>query len=153
MDDLFASIYEFGGLLPFYSADLGDHLRGFDITCTDYVATPWYVYIGWTMIALTLIFYALMYHIIDSVHYNTKKSWWLTALAVFVINFLVAFTIVYNSVHSGQVCKSLHITSGDVMGFGLANAIVAFLLFMLVTSVPWIRGLGSNCRLTTFWKP
>jgi len=32
MKEFFASIYEWFGLFPLYSRDLGDHLRGWDIT-------------------------------------------------------------------------------------------------------------------------
>jgi hypothetical protein len=153
MNEIFSSIYEFGGLIPFYSTDLGDHLRGFDITCTGYVGTPWYAYIGWIMIGLTLLLYALMYHIIDSVHFNKKSSWWIMALLVVLINFFLAFSVSYNSVRSGDVCKSLHISFGDFIGFGFANATVAFILFLIITTIPWIRDLGTNCRVTTFWRP
>ena len=46
MNDFFASLYEFFGLAPLYSKDLGDHLRGLDITCQGYVGAPLYIYIG-----------------------------------------------------------------------------------------------------------
>jgi len=153
MNEIFASIYEFGGLIPFYSTDLGDHLRGLDITCSDYSGTPWYVTIGCIMTGVTVLAYLMMYHIIDSVHFNKKGSWWVLALFIALLNFLLASSITYNSVHYGEVCKSLHISFGDLMGFGLSNAVVSFLLFVLITSVPWFRERGINCRFTTFWRP
>jgi len=153
MNEIFSTMYEFGGLLPFYSADLGDHLRGFDETCTDYIGTPWYIFIGFTMIGLTLLTYAILYHFIDHPRYNGKRHWWITTLFLCMVNFLFAFGVAFNSVHSGHICKQLHITTGDVLGFGLANAILAFLFFVIMTSVPWIRRQSTNCKYTTFWQP
>jgi hypothetical protein len=57
MKEFFASLYEWFGLMPLYSTDMGDQLRGWDITCTDYIGTPWYVYIGWIMIIRPLHFF------------------------------------------------------------------------------------------------
>ncbi|MDN5289030.1 MAG: rane protein [Mucilaginibacter sp.] len=153
MNDFFSSMYEFGGLLPFYGTDLGDHLRGFDVTCSGYVGTPWYTYVGCMMLALTAFAYLIQYHLIDSPRYNGKGSWWMTIAVLCALNFVLAFTIALNSVHSGDVCKQLHITGGDLAGFGLASALWAFLWYVLLTSFPWIRRASTNCKYTTFWKP
>ena len=75
MKDFFASLYEWFGLMPLYSTDMGDQLRGWDITCTDYIDTPWYVNIGWLMIITTSFIYALQYHIIDSPRWKNKIHW------------------------------------------------------------------------------
>lgn len=153
MKDFFSSMYEFGGLFSLYAADLGDHLRGFDVTCSDYIATPWYTYVGCIMLALTGFVYVVQYHLIDSPRYNGKGSWWITVMVLSGLNFMIAFTIAYNSVHSGQVCKQLTITTGDLTGFGFASALWAFLTYLLMTSFPWIRRFSTNCKYTTFWKP
>ena len=153
MKDLFASLYEWFGLIPLYSTDMGDMLRGFDVTCTDYINTPWYLYIGWIMVGVTAFVYALQYHIIDSARWNKKQHWWLFALVIVLINFIAAFSISFNEMRAGDYCKDLHPTTADCLGFGLSNAIWSLFLFVLITSIPFIRKASTNCRHTTFWKP
>ena len=96
MNDFFASLYEFFGLAPLYSKDLGDHLRGLDITCQGYVGSPLYIYIGISMILVTFFTYALQYHIIDSNRYNKLYHWWITSAILIIINFFIAFSIPNN---------------------------------------------------------
>lgn len=153
MNELFSGIYEFGGILPFYSADLGEHLRGFDITCSNYIGTLWYTYVGLIMLGITMLSYALLYHVIDSPRFARRRHWWITALIICVLNFVFAFTVTLNSVHSPDHCKQLHISSGDVVGFGIDNALISLLFFIVVTSIPYIRYFSTNCKYTTFWKP
>lgn len=154
MRDFFASLYEWFGLIPFYSTDLGEHLRGYDITCTDYMGTPLYIYIGWIMIGLTVFFYFLQYHIINSPRFNKRAHWWIIALTVSLINFLIAFTWSYNYLQSADYCNQLRLFVADCVGFGISNAIWSFILFLLLTSLPIPRSFaGYNTRHTTFWKP
>ncbi|MBW2937546.1 hypothetical protein KXJ69_05480 [Aureisphaera sp. CAU 1614] len=153
MEEFFASLYEWFGLNPLYSTDMGDQLRGWDITCTDYIGTPWYVIIGWSMIGITIISYALQYHIINSPQFNKKHHWWIMALVIVLLNFLVAFLIPFNSIQSGDFCNLLYLSVSDSIGFGASNAVWSFILFILLTSFKYPRYLGINCRHTTFWKP
>ncbi|HMP22459.1 MAG TPA: hypothetical protein PKC39_15985 [Ferruginibacter sp.] len=153
MKEVFASIYEWFGLLPLYSRDFGDHLRGWDITCSDYIGTPWYNYIGWLMILVTCLFYALQYHIIDSPRWNKKRHWWIFALVMVAINYLIAFSITFNSLQAGDYCNQLNISVYDCLGFALSNASWTFIIFLLISSTPLTRRLSTNCRHTTFWKP
>jgi len=153
MLNFFASLYEWFGLMPLYSKDMGDQLRGWDITCTDYISTPWYVYIGWIMIIITVFIYALQYHIIDNSRVNKRSHWWIFALIIVFLNFIVAFTIPFNSIQAGDYCNQLNLSVSDCIGFGFSNAIWSFLIFILISTVPFIRSLSANCRHTTFWKP
>lgn len=153
MKEFFASLYEWFGLLPLYSRDMGDQLRGWDITCKDYFATPWYVYIGWIMVILTLSIYVLQYHIIDSPRRNKRKHWWMFALLIFGLNFLIAFSIPFNILQSGDFCNQLNLSISDCLGFGFSNALWSFIFFLIITSIPFIRRFSTNCRHTTFWKP
>lgn len=153
MNEFFANFYEWWGLIPFYSTDLGDHLRGFDITCSDYIGTPWYTYIGCIMLIITGFFYALQYHIIDSPRFLRRHHWWIIALIIVLLNFLIAFIIPFNSVQTGDYCNQLSINIADCIGFGISNALWSFIIFIIITSVPWIRQFSTNCRHTTFWKP
>ncbi|MDX2000887.1 MAG: hypothetical protein SFW35_00515 [Chitinophagales bacterium] len=153
MKEIFASIYEWFGIIPLYSTDMGDLLRGWDITCTDYIATPWYVYIGWIMIILTAFTYALQYHIIDSSKYNKRKHWWFFAALIVITNFLIAFSITFNIIQTGDYCTELTLSVSDSIGFGISNALWSFILLLITSTVPFIRRFSTNCRHTTFWKP
>jgi hypothetical protein len=153
MIEFFANLYEWFGLIPLYSRDMGDQLRGWDTTCTDYSATPWYVYIGWIMIILTGFIYALQYHIVDSSRWNKIKHWWIFALLIVALNFLIAFAIPFNTLQAGDFCSQLNLTVSDCIGFGISNALWSFILFIIISTIPLIRRFSTNCRHTTFWKP
>lgn len=151
--ELFASIYEWFGTIPFFSTDMGDQLRGWDITCTAYIGSPWYLYMGWTMIGSTGLIYALQYHMIDSPRWYKKQHWWIFAAILVSINFLFAFLTTFNMVRSGDYCEQLNLSYGDCLGIGFSNGIWSLILFILITSFPLFRNLSVNNRLTTFWKP
>jgi hypothetical protein len=153
MRDFFAALYEWGGLNPLYATDLGDHLRGLDGTCSDFIWTPWYVNIGWTMLFIVGIFYALQYHMVDSPRFMRRRHWWLVALIIAAFNFVIAFLFPYNSLQTGEYCTQLVFSTTDCLGFGFSNALWSFILFGIISSVPWIRSFSTNCRFTTFWKP
>jgi hypothetical protein len=153
MKEFFASLYEWFGLIPLYSRDMGDLLRGWDITCTDYIGTPLYVYIGYIMFILTGFIYTLQYHIIDSSRWNKKKHWWIFALLIVLLNFLIAFTIPFNTFATNDYCEQLNLTSSDCIGFGISNALWSFVLFILLSTIPLDKRYSTNCRHTTFWKP
>ena len=153
MTDFFASLYEWFGLVPFYSQDFGDHLRGWDITCTDYMGTPWYNYIGVIMIGVTIFGFALQYYIIDSTRFNRARSWWVFTGATVFMNFLIAFTITYNDIQAENYCNQLHIGIGDCAGFALSNLLWSFIILTTISSIPIVRKMSTNCRHTTFWKP
>lgn len=151
MIEFFASIYELFGLI--YASDLGDYLRGWNIICDDFDGTPWYNYVGLTMLITTISFYALQYHIIDNSRFKNKFHWWVIALLVVFLNFLIAFSIPFNSLQVGDYCNELNFTSADCAGFGLSNAFWSFALFVLLTSFKYPKHFSVNCRFTTFWKP
>lgn len=153
MEEFFASLYEWFGLNPLYKTNMGDYLRGWDITCSCYCETQWYVIIGWTMFAITAFSYALQYHIIDDSRFNKKQHWWVMALIIVVLNFLLAFLIPFNTVQSGDFCNELNLTVADCIGFGFSNAVWSFILFTVITSIPVFRRFSNNCSHTTFWKP
>jgi hypothetical protein len=154
MNNFFAGLFEWWGLMPLYATDLGDHLRGYDISCNDYVGTPWYSIIGVTMISITVMFFALQYNIIDSTRYNAKIHTWISALIITFLNFLIPFTITFNTLHSQNYCNELVFTVSDCLGLGISVSLWSFFLFALITSIPWLRGnFSRNCRHTTLWKP
>jgi hypothetical protein len=152
MDNVFGSLYEWWGLGPIYSIGLGDHLSGWDVTCTGYYGTNYYALCGWTLILLTALMYVIQYHIIDRSTFNKSRHWWLVALIGCAFSFVFAFALPYNSLQSGNVCPDLAVTMTDCVGFGITNAIWSLIFFVLLTSSPWPRHLAVNCRYTTFWR-
>lgn len=149
----FASLFEWFGLNPLYGNDLGEYLRGFDITCSDYLDTHWYSIIGFTMIGSVIFLYFLQYHILDKFKFDRFYHWWFFAVILVVLNFMVAFTIPYNAIHSNNFCSSLILNNTDCFGFGFSNAIWSFIFYTLITTFKYPKHLANNSRYTTFWKP
>lgn len=147
MTDFIAMIYEWFG----YRTDLGEHLRGYDVTCTGFLGPDLYLQIFTYMILTNLILYVLMYVIIDRItsNFSTKVSWWITAL----IGVLISFGIAFSLPETIQACGHLNFNSGDLFLYGLANAWWSLVTFALLTSFPIPRNFSTNSRLTTFWKP
>lgn len=154
MTDFFASLYEFFGLSQLYSKDLGEHLRGLDITCQGYFGPPLYIYIGISMILLTLLIYYIQYHLIDSNRYNKFYHWWITSAVIIFLHFFIALSISNNDIQNQNYCSQLvNIGLRDCIGFGISNSILGFILFVLITSFNFPRKFSVNCRHTAFWKP
>lgn len=147
MKEFIAMIYEWFG----YKTDLGEHLRGMDITCSDFLGPDLYFQVFITMIILNVIAFLLMYILIDKItaKFSTKGSWWIITVIVALINFGIAYSLP-NTVN---VCAQLHFGSSDLLLYGLANAIWSIVFFAVLTSFPFPRNFSTNSRLTTFWKP
>jgi hypothetical protein len=152
MMDFFASIFEWWGINPLYAGDLGVHLRGYDLH-GHYDGTPWYIYLGWSMIGLTLLTFALFYVIIDKEKFKRAWHWWIMALVLFIINFSIGFTIPYNDLNGGTINKTLHINTADCLGFAFSIAFWSLILLAFLTILPLRKAISNNCRNTTFWKP
>ncbi len=147
MTDFIAMIYEWFG----YATDLGDHLRGLDVNCKEFIGTNLYFNVFITMLGINVFLFILMYLVIDrfTTKFSTKGSWWIVAIIGLLINFAIAYSL------PGTVdrCSHLRITNGDLVLFGVANAFWSLVVFALLTSFPFPRNFSVNCRLTTLWKP
>lgn len=154
MIGLFQKLFEWFGLIPFYSVDMGDYLLGFDVTCTGYIGNPWYTQMGLALFGSVILAYILHYHVIDSPKYNKLGHWWITAIALFIVNFAVGFVPLYNEVVLAEYyCEELYLGVEDCLGFALSMSIWSLLLFVLLTSFPYPRRFSTNASYTTFWKP
>lgn len=147
MTDFIATIYEWFG----YSTDLGTHLRGWDITCSDFIGTDLYLQIFLTMIVINLVAFVLMYLVVDrfTAKLSSKVSWWIVAIISLAINFGIGYSLPTTI----QPCDTLIFGNFDLVLFGLANAFWSLIVFVLLTSFPFPRNFSTNSRLTTFWKP
>jgi len=153
MTDFFASLYEWFGLNPLFSTNFGDHLRGLDTACNDYAATPIYSVVGIAMMGLSMLFYALYYHVVDSVKYSRRGSWFVVLLALIILDFCIAFLLPYNDIQAGNFCKSedFSIDGTDCFGFAFSNSIWAAIFFTFFSLLPFPRSLSVNCKFTP-WK-
>ena len=147
MTEFIAMIYEWFG----YATGLGTHLRGWDITCSAFIGTNFYLEIFTIMVGINFLLFILMYGVIDrmTAKFSTKSSWWVTAVIGMVINFGIASSLPTTE----QACGQLHFNTSDLMLFGFANAVWSLVVFVLLTSFPFPRNFSINTRLTTFWKP
>jgi cytochrome bd-type quinol oxidase subunit 1 len=148
MVEFFAGIYEWWGLNPLYSSDLGDHLRGYDSTCSSFSGTPLYAHVGVAMFLIVFIGYALYYHIIDSPRIQRRFHWLITLLIIVTLNFAIAFILPFNSISTGDFCIELAIEKADILGFGISNSIWSIILFVVISALPFPRKLSTNCRHT-----
>ena len=135
MRDFFAMLYEWFGLVPIYSKDLSEFLRGLDLACSGYWALPWYFYTGLMLIILTVLIFALQYDLISSTRFRKQGHWALAASVVIVVNFAIAFTIPFVAVETGVYCPRLKLAVLDCIGFGLSNGVWSFILFCLLSSL------------------
>jgi len=149
----FSPIFEIGGLNPLIPVDLADHLRGYDITCSGYFGTVWYQYVGLIMIASTVLFYAIQYHIIDKPTFNQKHHLWIMIAFCMGFNFFIAFIFPYNSLQSGDYCKDLNFSVFNCAGFAFTNSVLCFVFYSLLTSLTIPRKLSRNCSHTTLLTP
>jgi hypothetical protein len=147
MTEFIAMIYEWFG----YKTDLGEHLRGLDVTCSGSLGTDLYLQIFSYMVLTNLVLFLVMYFVIDrfTARFSSKFSWWITALIGVLISFGLAFSLPVTI----QACDQLSFNQGDLFMFGLANGWWSLITFVLLTSFSVPRNFSTNCRLTTFWKP
>jgi hypothetical protein len=143
MTKFFATLYEWFGLVPVYSHDMAEFLKGMDVSCTGYYALPWYFYIGLLMIVLTLLLFGLQYDLVSNKRFPKFEHWALALLVVVIVNFATAFTVPFVAHETGFYCPSLHITVFDCIGFGLSNAAWAVVFFSILNLVAKrFRGKG-----------
>ena len=146
MNDFFARLYEWFGLISFYSKDLGEHLSGLDYACTGYFALSAYQYVGWIMIIITTCIFALQYDIIDASRFTSRKHWGLAAFTLVAFNFVIAAAAPFIALQTASYCLRLTFSVADCFGFGLSNAIWGFVLFAMLSGIQMIAGLITGSQ-------
>lgn len=146
--DWIAWIYE---TFSTYSRDMGEHLRGWDITCTDYMGTFYYGWLFWAWIGIVIFTLLLYYKIIDSPRLVRALYLWLFLLGGMLISFIVGYGIASYTTQPGNYCPELVITGGDQVSVGLTQAILTLLLSFGLSFVA--RHFSTNCRNTTPFHP
>ena len=148
---MFKFIYNpmFGLFSDFFSI----HLNGMTSGCTGVESSNTANLVGWLTLGVVALCYAVLYHFIDSPKYHRKKWVFLTGMAVAIISALIAFFSVFNDFRTQNFCALNPFGINDVIGFSLLNALWSFLLFVILTSLPFPRKLSKNLSNTTIWKP
>ena len=135
----FARLYEWFGLLPVYSHDMAEFLKGMDVSCTGYYALPWYFYVGLLMIIITTLLFLMQYDLISSRRFPKAEHWGLAAFVVFVVNYALAFTAPFVAQQTKFYCPGLQLTVVDCIGFGVSNGAWALVYFSLLSLVQKVR--------------
>jgi hypothetical protein len=144
MRNFFAWMYEWFGLVPIYSKDLSEFLRGLDLACTGYWALPWYFYTGLMLITLTILIFALQYDLISSKRFQKRGHWALAAFVIMATNFAIAFTIPFVAQQTGVHCASLKFSALDCVGFGLSNAVWSFIFFCVLSGIQEVVWMNAK---------
>ena len=144
MDDFFARMYEWFGLIPIYSKDLGEFLRGWDYACTGYYALHWYLYMGLFMLISTLLLFGLQFDLVSGVRFKKIEHWELAALIIAFVNFAVAFGVPFVALENGRYCMRLKLAAVDCITFGLSNAIWSLVFFSLLSLLRYFITNRSN---------
>lgn len=156
MKGFFANIYEWFGYFIFpYTKEFGNMLNGKDQSCNNGQGDNYYVLLGFTLIISCIIVFVTQYYLINRSNFNKKKHWWIMALLLALINFMFAVIYTSNLIQNESFCSDdkQKISSIDCYLFGLDNAFWSLILFVIITSIPFLRSKSSNCSETTFWKP
>jgi len=159
MVNLFSFFGLFNALKANGTGGLGDIMAGLDsVSCEGYTSGSKFTFIFIALIAITVLFYAVKYHIIDSLR-NKKGSCWMFALFNLIVCFAMAFGVSYNALgKDGAACAAqLAVIASpgiiDCLMMGVSGAIWSFIFFAFITSLPFPRNFSTNNSGTTLWKP
>jgi hypothetical protein len=113
-----------------------------------------YAYVGAAMVVTSILLPVLYYKIIDSTKFDRAYHWILLLLLHTGINGFVAGYLPYLDFQTGKMAKTVMevVDTTNCVGFGVANAILAFFAFIIASAV--LMRLSTNCRNTPFkiWK-
>jgi hypothetical protein len=136
MKAFFVFIYELFASL--FSTELADHLYGLSRNNDGTTeARSLYLYVGLSMLVISLVIAAVYYFAINSPKYN-RWYHWITAMGTnAIINLLVGFYLPFRDYQAGEIADEIKpgIGIGDLWGFGFANAIVSLLFFFIFSLI------------------
>ena len=141
----------------FYSSQLDLYLWGYDCSSQSFLGTNIYNIVGLIAIVSMSLACILYYFIINAASLNKGWKWCVYGLVWEVINVLIASGITLTALNNGDICQDLvyssdgtqTITGIDCWGFGGANFIVSFILFVVFSFI--LKRFSSNCTHTP-WK-
>lgn len=159
MGNFFGNIYYlFVGL---FGQHLSDYLWGYNCQTGGYDATVVYLPIGLVMTILTTALFAIYYFAINHPRLNKWWHWLITGCIILSINLLIGGIWVNYHLQNGLMPNCLvqtqqsdgslvtNITGINCWMFGLANGIVAFIWFFILSTI--CKRWSRNCRHTP-WR-
>jgi len=146
MRDFFAPMYEL--LISFYGGDLGEHLYGMNLECTDYSSASLYGMIGLLLVVSSLACSFIFYYIINHPRFNRWYHWTIILLVNLGVNFFFGFYFPYLDFINENICLELiqHLSTYNCIGFGIVNAIWSIIWFSFFSML--IRWWSTNASTT-----
>ena len=160
-EELLGNLYcWFQGL---YGANLSDHLWGWKDATQSYSGILVYNSVGvWTLI-VSAVMMVLYYYVINHPRFNKWWHWGIVAVANSLIALLIGWYRAFSDFNNGLIADSLMyardengeivvelITSANCWGFGMANMIVAFIFFLVLSLL--FHWWSTNARYSPFVK-
>lgn len=154
MGEFSGPIYDlFNGL---YGQNLSDFLWGFNCETGDYSGANQYTSILGINLFSTFFLMLLFYYILNHPRFKQAWAWLIVALSATIINLMVGFIWTKTALDAGKIGECLlldadgnqTIFNNHCWGFGLANAIIAFVLFVIFSFA--FRWKSSTCKHSPF---
>lgn len=147
MNLIFETIY--GWFVSIYGQDLDQFLLGG--VCDGDSISEWtgrflYTPIGMVTLAIAAIIFVVYYYVINSSKWNKPWHWLLVMLLVGIINLFVGYA--WTSSELPNIGECLNVVEVDCWLFGLANLLVSWLFFIVLTIA--FKWWSSSCRRTPF---
>jgi hypothetical protein len=155
MGKIFGTIYcWFEGL---FGQDLAEHLWGWDMKAGDYTKANQFISIGLYMLCISLTMVILFYYIINHPRMNRWWNWLIILIISSGFCFIYAWSITHSDLSNNFISDDLmfirdvntnniitqKITNSNCIYFGIANAIIACLSFILLSFAS--RWWSRNC--------
>lgn len=150
--NIFAGVYRL--FADLFGPTLASYLEG---TAAAGQPGDMFVPIGLTMLAVTAVAVVLFYFVINYPSFNNLVSW-LTALAVnAAVNLLIGWQWTAGHYEEGKMVSTdpatglstpLPVTGDDLLGFGIANAILSAIFFLIFSYC--VKWWSTNCSRAPF---
>lgn len=144
-----------------YGGNLADFLSGYDCAQDDWVNQNLFIPIGIVAIGIALLFFVVYYYIVNSAKFNKWYHWVIVMVVVAVVNLFIGYgwtspqlpeigdCLRYYVTEDGVLDESIEvIKDGSFWLFGLANAIVSSLFFIIISLAG--KWGSSQCKHTPF---
>lgn len=146
MNGIFSWIY--GWFISIFGEDLDYHLFGYECQGEEFVLGSRCLYtpIGIVALGVAILFFVLYYYVVNSAKLNRWWHWVIVLLLVGIVNFFVGYA--WTNAELPNVSECLTVKVGDCWLFGLANAIVSSLFFIIISFAG--KWGSSQCKWTPF---
>lgn len=159
MDNFFGTIYSW--FRSFYGDYLNLYLWGYDPATQNFSNPNINNHVGLATLAISLIVVLVFYYVINHPKFNKWWSWLITLIINSLLNFGVAFGVVFSKYTNGNIPANLmydidangnilaeFITKLDCIGFGVANLFTSALFFFVLSFI--LKWWSSNAKHAPF---